>query len=431
MSTEATASEHQWYWSKQGSDERNGPIGREQLEKLAEKEDLEPEDLVWRKGFDDWKEAGSVEEIEDLFASPPPLPGDPSDEKGEEPPTLPQSEPNGGRKVTKSEAMSCSHDYDGTGVCLKCGWSKTELKKLLLGRTISAVREAAGGYIFPVKLEAEQSASVEDPNFPVEFEVNWGGSFSSSESTLQLHRDKISLHTNDWVNHGGDIDYSYFKIKEREEKTLTVKAPAAFDENQSTKTHYLEFKSSEEISKFVKIIKVTKGIGMEEENSAKENNMSLKIRKQKVSLIGKEDKKFELDCDQVKTKNRSENEMVLEVPTEYSKNIYAREKYPLVFDTKKDAKRANKTIKDKKREIQKERMEKEISSIKGVSVHDGKMYVDGKVFSVDKVEKIEHTEIRNIERAKIMTKEGGEMIRGMSKKTTKELKNLIKKYRKI
>lgn len=92
MSTEGSASEKQWYWSKKSSDERNGPVGQEQLEELAEGGNLEREDLVWHEGFDDWKEAGSVEEIEELFASPPPLPNDQSDEKAGQPPTLPQSE---------------------------------------------------------------------------------------------------------------------------------------------------------------------------------------------------------------------------------------------------------------------------------------------------------------------------------------------------
>jgi len=68
--TEGSALESQWYWSKQDSNDRNGPVSRERLEELAEEETLESEDLVWRKGFDDWVEAGSVEELErELFAS--------------------------------------------------------------------------------------------------------------------------------------------------------------------------------------------------------------------------------------------------------------------------------------------------------------------------------------------------------------------------
>jgi hypothetical protein len=76
VGTQESASESQRYWSKQGSGERNGPVSRERLEELAEEGDLEPEDLVWRKGFDDWMEAGSLEEVEELFASPPPTLGE-------------------------------------------------------------------------------------------------------------------------------------------------------------------------------------------------------------------------------------------------------------------------------------------------------------------------------------------------------------------
>ncbi|MCS3859435.1 hypothetical protein GGP89_002836 [Salinibacter ruber] len=91
---ENSNSENQWYWSKRSSEERNGPVDRERLEGLAAEGTLEPEDIVWRKGFDDWKEAGSVEEIEELFASPPPLPEDSSDENDDEetPPPISESE---------------------------------------------------------------------------------------------------------------------------------------------------------------------------------------------------------------------------------------------------------------------------------------------------------------------------------------------------
>jgi hypothetical protein len=101
MGTEGSASEEQWYWSRKGSGDRKGPVSREQLEELAKEGELEPEDLVWREVFDDWKEAGSVEEIEELFTSPPPLPHDPSDEKAEQPPTLPKSEPDDDGKRTQ------------------------------------------------------------------------------------------------------------------------------------------------------------------------------------------------------------------------------------------------------------------------------------------------------------------------------------------
>jgi hypothetical protein len=35
VSTQESASESQWYWSKQGSDERNGPVSLKWLEELV------------------------------------------------------------------------------------------------------------------------------------------------------------------------------------------------------------------------------------------------------------------------------------------------------------------------------------------------------------------------------------------------------------
>jgi len=107
MSKNESVSESEWYWSKRGSDERNGPIDWERLKELAQEGDLEPDDLVWTKGMNEWKEAGSVEDLEDLFVSPPPLPEESSQESVEEdaPPSLPQSE--------KSEAGGELHDENG------------------------------------------------------------------------------------------------------------------------------------------------------------------------------------------------------------------------------------------------------------------------------------------------------------------------------
>ncbi len=103
---ENSISGNQWYWSKRNSDERNGPVGRERLEELAEEGTLEPEDFVWRKGFDDWKEAGSAEEVEELFAGPPPLPDDSSDENvGEEiPPPISENEKEEDKSTGSTES---------------------------------------------------------------------------------------------------------------------------------------------------------------------------------------------------------------------------------------------------------------------------------------------------------------------------------------
>ncbi|MCS3829534.1 hypothetical protein GGP91_001611 [Salinibacter ruber] len=189
---ENSASEEQWYWSKKGSDERNGPVGRGRLEELVEEGTLDPEDLVWSKGLDDWMEADSVEEIEELFASPPPLPDDPSVENNREetPPPIPES-------------------------------GKFE--------------------------------SAEEYDFPIEFEVEWAGSLWGNESTLRIYKDKISLHTDDSDNHGGSIGYNYFEVKEEGFKRVTVEAPFGFNEDLFVKKYYIEFESKEEKEAFLEV----------------------------------------------------------------------------------------------------------------------------------------------------------------------------------
>jgi len=85
----------EWYWSKRGSDERNGPVSSEEFKELAEEGDLEPDDLVWTEGMDDWQEASSVEGVKDFFESPPPLPEESEKQGGtqeEAPPPLSQDE---------------------------------------------------------------------------------------------------------------------------------------------------------------------------------------------------------------------------------------------------------------------------------------------------------------------------------------------------
>jgi hypothetical protein len=192
-------SENQWYWSKRNSDERKGPVGRERLEELAEEETLEPEDFVWRKGFDDWKEAGSAEEVEELFAGPPPLPDDSSDENDEEetPPPIP---------------------------------------------------------------EDEKSESPEEYDSPVEFEVKWRGFIWGNEATLRIHENEISLHMNDSDEYGGSVGYGFFKIKELEARKITVRAPLGLSEDLFEKVHHIKFESIEERDVFLRLFKQKKDV---------------------------------------------------------------------------------------------------------------------------------------------------------------------------
>jgi curved DNA-binding protein CbpA/ssDNA-binding Zn-finger/Zn-ribbon topoisomerase 1 len=48
-------------------------------------------------------------------------------------------------KATRSDARSCVHDYDGRDVCRKCGWSRSELKKIDTGRSSRSTNTDSGG----------------------------------------------------------------------------------------------------------------------------------------------------------------------------------------------------------------------------------------------------------------------------------------------
>jgi hypothetical protein len=162
---EGSPASSKWYWSKRGSDERNGPVSGAKLKELAEEGDLEPDDLVWTQGMDDWEEASSVKGVKDFFESPPPLPEE-SVEEGEAQEETPPSLP-----------------------------------------------------------EIEESGEDSDSEFPLEFEVKWGGSVFSTESTLRLYEDGIGLYADDGSK-GGKIEYIHFDVKSIEGNEITVEAPS-------------------------------------------------------------------------------------------------------------------------------------------------------------------------------------------------------------
>ncbi len=72
----ATASDERWYFVRNG--ERCGPVSPAELTRLAAAGELDPTDLVWRAGLEEWYQAGC---IEDLFL--------PSESAEEPPPVLP------------------------------------------------------------------------------------------------------------------------------------------------------------------------------------------------------------------------------------------------------------------------------------------------------------------------------------------------------
>lgn len=65
-----------WYYEKGG--ERQGPVAEEQLKELAASGQLQPTNLVWRKGMAEWQPARSVNGLDwprpKLEDVPPPLP---------------------------------------------------------------------------------------------------------------------------------------------------------------------------------------------------------------------------------------------------------------------------------------------------------------------------------------------------------------------
>jgi len=64
----------QWHYNRAGK--QNGPVSEDQLKQLAASGKLQPSDMIWREGMDQWDQANTVP---DLFpaesqAAPPPLP---------------------------------------------------------------------------------------------------------------------------------------------------------------------------------------------------------------------------------------------------------------------------------------------------------------------------------------------------------------------
>ncbi|WP_417379452.1 GYF domain-containing protein [Gimesia sp.] len=66
----------EWYYTKEG--ERQGPITSKQLKQLAVSGEIQPTDLVWTEGKDDWKPASIVKGLfptKPDLPKPPPVPG--------------------------------------------------------------------------------------------------------------------------------------------------------------------------------------------------------------------------------------------------------------------------------------------------------------------------------------------------------------------
>ena len=62
----------QWYYARDG--QRHGPVGGDELQRLAVAGTVRPHDLVWREGMAQWQPAQSATGFFTTAAMPPPLP---------------------------------------------------------------------------------------------------------------------------------------------------------------------------------------------------------------------------------------------------------------------------------------------------------------------------------------------------------------------
>lgn len=65
----------EWFYGKDG--QRGGPVELAQLQAMAQRGELKPEDLVWRAGMADWQAASTVSEVAAAFQQPRPQPVQP------------------------------------------------------------------------------------------------------------------------------------------------------------------------------------------------------------------------------------------------------------------------------------------------------------------------------------------------------------------
>jgi hypothetical protein len=65
-----------WYYVQKGN--RQGPVAIEVIMAMVSKQELRPEDFVWKKGFENWKKIKDVSEFESAPAAPPSAPSIPT-----------------------------------------------------------------------------------------------------------------------------------------------------------------------------------------------------------------------------------------------------------------------------------------------------------------------------------------------------------------
>lgn len=65
----------EWYYGRNG--ERGGPVELSQLQAMAQRGELKPDDLVWRAGMAEWQAASTVSEVAGAFQQQRPQPVQP------------------------------------------------------------------------------------------------------------------------------------------------------------------------------------------------------------------------------------------------------------------------------------------------------------------------------------------------------------------
>jgi hypothetical protein len=357
VGSQETASENQWYWAKQGSDKRNGPVSQERLEELAEEGDLESEDLVWRKGFDDWKKAGSVEGVEEKL-----------------------------RKFLLGQIISAVRkDKEEPASEEQWHWSRRGSDErngpVSRGRLEEMAEEGDLEYGDLVWHEGfndwKEAGSVKEieelfERFPRKFEIKWNSFFYEFKSVVTIYKDKIKLEDNGFF--GGfeqTTSYNHIKLKERKGKEIKIETDIMLSDGTEREwgDDTLVFESSEEAVEAEKMFNEA-GINQEQYSSDTARSDILKkfdvkwggwiltsestlmIRKNEIGLVDMVGEEEYLSYEQVEIKNTDEKEIILEAPINFNDDIDNKENHNLEFESERDKKRAVEIIERKKEELE-------------------------------------------------------------------------------
>jgi hypothetical protein len=81
----------EWYYGRDG--QRGGPVDLAQLQAMAQRGELKPDDLVWRAGMTDWLKAAEVGEVAGAFQQRSQPQPQPTYQQPAQPQPYPQAQP--------------------------------------------------------------------------------------------------------------------------------------------------------------------------------------------------------------------------------------------------------------------------------------------------------------------------------------------------